>query len=206
VHCPGFREQAVARVVDDVAPSPSIFGSTSCRRCTIDVLAQSGAKGQVVQADARHELLAVMRRSAGPYADRRGGRSPHGSSGWDQTDSALEETRFEPLVPSRERVGLLGQDGNDAVGEKDKSRGLRSGASFLPSRRNPSGLTCSGHLHSGSCGDDTAAMIRGSCARGRTRRNIAGDHVARFRQTDHFYAKWIERLKLLPGRNTAARD
>ena len=49
-------------------------------------------------------------------------------------------------------------------------------------------------------------MIRGSCARGRTRGNIAGDHVARFRQTDHFFAKGIERLKLLPGRNTAARD
>ena len=136
-------------------------------------------------------------------------RPPRGRQGEEvrfAPDSPLEETRFEPLVPSRERVGLLGQDGNDAVGEKDKSRGLRSGASFLPSRRNPSGLTCSGHLHSGSCSDDTAAMIRGSCARGRTRGNIAGDHVARFRQTDHFYAKWIERLKLLPGRNTAARD
>jgi hypothetical protein len=42
-------------------------------------------------------------------------------------------------------------------------------------------------------------MIRGSCTRGRTRGNIAGDQVARFRQTDHFFAKGIERLKLLPG-------
>jgi hypothetical protein len=46
-------------------------------------------------------------------------------------DSPVEETRFEPLVPSRERVGLLGKDGNAAVGEKDKSRGTKV-RSLLP--------------------------------------------------------------------------
>jgi hypothetical protein len=46
-------------------------------------------------------------------------------------------------------------------------------------------------------------MIRRGCARGRTRGNIAGEHVAHFRQTDHFFAKGIERLKPLPGRNPA---
>jgi hypothetical protein len=49
-------------------------------------------------------------------------------------------------------------------------------------------------------------MIRRGATRRRIRGNIAGEHVARFRQTDDFFAKGINRLKPLPGRNTAARD
>jgi len=60
--------------------------------------------------------------------------------------------------PTRERVGLLGWSGTAEVGEKDKSRGRRFGAPFRPSWRNPPGLTCSGHLYSGSCSDDTTGL------------------------------------------------
>jgi hypothetical protein len=103
--------------------------------------------------------------------------------------------------PTRERVGLLGWSGTAEVGEKDKSRGRRFGAPFRPSWRNPPVRPAPDTYT-----PDPAAMIRRGCVRGRTRGNIAGEHVARFYQTDHFFAKGIERLKPLPGRNPAARD